>query len=796
MSADPTEAFLVSLGQSQLLDAAQLADVRAWVEEFRPDPQTLAKELTRRGLLTQFQVKEIYKGRAKELTIGSYQLTDLLGEGGMGRVFKAKHMRLGRDVALKVIRKEKLANPVAVSRFRQEIHAAAQLSHPNVVMAFDAEEVEGGGLCLSMEYVEGTDLTKLVRANGPMPIPMACDAIRQAAVGLQHAFERGLVHRDVKPSNLLLTPRGQVKVLDLGLALLQDPVYAGGEQANRVTQDGFVLGTPDFLAPEQAQNPTGVDIRADVYALGATLFYLVTGRVPYEGANPTEKLLKHVTEPPPSLLKYLPDAAPQLAALIVWIMAKRPDDRPQTPMQVAMALLPFCPPQSGSYPMPTAPASNPRRPAEVPAPAARGVLPMQPAAMNTVPGQPPAMRAAMPQAVPVLPPPPYGLPQPIPGHYPYPAASAAPFPMPQPAGPNPFTEMGDVVEDEEDERPRGKKKGRTRDEEDEPKRPKGDGIRVRKPKTRSNLPLFIFGGVAALVLLIILGSVVIYGVTRQVNAAKELEPKFDNAYGMTMVKIAPGEFTMGSPDSEDGREDNEGPTGKVILTQPFYMSTTEVTQGQYLEMMGSTPSLNVKRVRQSLGNRMPVDNVTYDQALEVCRRLTGKESGRRPGWGYRLATEAEWEYCARAGTSTPFAFGGVIQMYKHGIFLEMKDDPYWEPNPEGKTRETKNAYPVAGKAGEDKDYEDIRRQPNAFGLFDMHGNLWEWCSDYYSENLPGAERTDPTGPDSANSGVRVIRGGAWNEGAKLARSASRAYHDPKSSNNAIGFRVVFAELKK
>ncbi len=790
MSADPTEAFLVSLGQARLLDADQLADVRAWADEFRPDPQTLAKELTRRGLLTQFQVKEIYKGRAKELTIGSYQLTALLGEGGMGRVFKAKHMRLGRDVALKVIRKEKLSNPVAVSRFRQEIHAAAQLSHPNVVMAFDAEEAEGGGLCLSMEYVEGTDLTKLVRANGPMPIPMACDAIRQAAIGLQHAFERGLVHRDVKPSNLLLTPRGQVKVLDLGLALLQEPTYAGGEVANRVTQDGFVLGTPDFLAPEQAQNPTGVDIRADVYALGATLYYLVTGRVPYEGANPTEKLLKHVTEPPPSLRKYLPDAPPQLDALIGWIMAKRPDDRPQTPMQVAMALLPFCPPQSGSYPMP--PASNPRRPAELSAPAANPVLPMQPTALHTVPGQPPAMRAAMPQAMP------QSMPQaqPMPAHYAYPAAVAAPYLPPQPTGPNPFGGMDEEVD--EDEPPR-RRKGRSRDEDESPKPAKADGIRVRQPKKRSNLPLFIFGGVAVVVLLIAVGSIVVYYGTREVNAAKPLEAKFENPYGLTMVKIEPGEFTMGSPDSEDRRDDSEGPTGKVTLTKPFYMSTTEVTQGQYLELMGSTPSLNVKSGRQSLGNRMPVDNVSYNQALEYCRRLTGKESSRRPGWGYRLPTEAEWEYCARAGTSTPFAFGKVIQMYKHGIFDdEVADDPYCEPNPEGRTRITKIPYPVSGKPGDpvDKDFDDIRRQPNAFGLFDMHGNLREWCGDYYAENHPGGDRTDPTGPESANSGVRVIRGGSWKDAATKCRSASRDFRAPKESDNTIGFRVVFAELKK
>ena len=775
MSADPTEAFLVSLGQAQLLDEAQLADVRSWVEEYRPDPPLLAKELTRRGLLTPFQVKEIYKGRAKELTIGSYQLVDLLGEGGMGRVFKAKHLRLGRDVALKVIRKEKLSNPVAVGRFRQEIHAAAQLSHPNVVMAFDAEEAEGGGLCLSMEYVEGTDLTKLIRANGPMPIPMACDAIRQAAIGLQHAFERGMVHRDVKPSNLLLTPRGQVKVLDLGLALLHEPNFAGGENANRVTQEGFVLGTPDFLAPEQAQNPTGVDIRADVYALGATLYYLVTGRVPYEGATPTEKMLKHVTEPPPSVLKYLPGAPPQLDQLIAWIMAKRPEDRPQTPAQVAMALTPFCPVQQGSYPMPAAPMPSSMGYALPPQAMARPVLPAQPAAMNTIPSQPPAMRAAAPPAFPAMP---------------------APKPHVAPAGPNPFASFDNLADEEAQERPRAKKKGRSNDDEEPRSKKRGDAdsIRVRKLKTRSNLPLVIFAGGAILVLLISLGSIVVYFVTREVQSAKPLEDKFDNAFGMTMVKIEPGEFQMGSPAGEERREDNEGPVGTVKLTQPFYISATEVTQGQYLDLMGNSPSINAKSFNRTLSNRIPVDNVTYENAKEFCEKLTKKESGHRPGWGYRLPTEAEWEYCARAKTTTPFAFGPKLMYQKQGAFIEEAEDPYWESNP-AVTKNRNLPLPVAARAGEsDKGFEDLRREPNAFGLYDMHGNVWEWCGDFYAENYPAGERTDPTGPREAPAGARVIRGGSWNETAAKSRSASRDFKLPRESGNNIGFRVVYAKL--
>ena len=344
----PADPLLASLARTGLLDPQQAASVREWADAAGADAPAVMRELTVRRWMTDFQAREIGRGKSDELAIGPYVLLDILGEGGMGRVYRARHTRLGRDVALKVIRKDKLSNPTVVSRFQQEIHAAAQLSHPNVVMAFDAES-EGDNFFLSMEYVEGTDLTKLVRQNGPMPLPHAADAIRQAALGLQHAHERGLVHRDIKPSNLLYTPRGQVKLLDLGLALLNQADLPGGENAARVTQQGFVLGTPDFLAPEQAQNPTGVDIRADIYGLGATLFYLLTARVPYDGATPTDKLLAHITAPPPDLLRHRPDAPPQLADIVRWMMAKRPDDRPQTPAQVATALVPFGLPQSAVH---------------------------------------------------------------------------------------------------------------------------------------------------------------------------------------------------------------------------------------------------------------------------------------------------------------------------------------------------------------------------------------------------------------------------------------------------------------
>ncbi len=368
-AADPTATFLAALRASGLLPPDRLADLAAWANVTRPDVQGLAKEAHRRGGLTPFQIKEVFKGRGADLTLGPYVFLDLLGEGGMGRVYKARHTRLGRDEAVKVIRKEKLAHPAAEGRFYAEIQAVSKMDHPNVVAAYDAGQV-GDTHYYAMELIDGTDLTRVVRERGALPVPEACEYVRQAALGLHHAHEMGLVHRDVKPSNLIVTRNGrQVKVVDLGLARVEQ----SNEDAHRITQEGFVIGTPDFLAPEQARDPGGVDIRADVYALGATLYYLLTAKVPYDGASPTEKLLKHCTEPPPELLAARPDAPPPLADLLRWFMAKRADDRPQTPAVMAAALQPFCPrpvPGSGGY----APVPQHRPPAWPAHPAAAPVL--------------------------------------------------------------------------------------------------------------------------------------------------------------------------------------------------------------------------------------------------------------------------------------------------------------------------------------------------------------------------------------------------------------------------------------
>jgi serine/threonine protein kinase/WD40 repeat protein len=265
--------------------------------------------------------------------IPGYEVLGVLGQGGMGSVLRARHLKLGRTVALKLMRPECLASPGAVRRFQREVRALARLSHPNIVAAFDAGQLDGC-LYLVMEHVEGTDLARLVERAGPLPVAQACDHICQAALGLQHAHERGLVHRDVKPSNLLVTPSGVVKLLDLGLARLRPAL---GESSTTLTREGALMGTPDFIAPEQALESRGVGPPADLYSLGCTLYFLLAGRPPYPGGTLAHKLLCH-QQAEPAPLEQLAGAPADVVAVVQKMMAKRPEDRYPSAAAVAGAL--------------------------------------------------------------------------------------------------------------------------------------------------------------------------------------------------------------------------------------------------------------------------------------------------------------------------------------------------------------------------------------------------------------------------------------------------------------------------
>jgi formylglycine-generating enzyme required for sulfatase activity/tRNA A-37 threonylcarbamoyl transferase component Bud32 len=271
-----------------------------------------------------------------------YEILQLLGQGGMGAVYKARHQKMDRLVALKVIHARMLDNPKAVERFQREVKAAAKLEHPNIVRAYDADEA-GGTHFLVMEFVEGTDLAKYVARKGPLPVAYACHFVRQVALALEHAHDRGMVHRDIKPHNLMLVqPPGQpvaalVKVMDFGLALLAQE----GATASGLTGDNVLMGTSDYLAPEQAQDAHRADIRADVYSLGCTLYHLLAGRAPFAGSGTAAaKIMAHATAEVP--LAELPAAVPaELRAVLAKMTAKEPGQRYQTPAEVAAALAPF-----------------------------------------------------------------------------------------------------------------------------------------------------------------------------------------------------------------------------------------------------------------------------------------------------------------------------------------------------------------------------------------------------------------------------------------------------------------------
>jgi len=268
--------------------------------------------------------------------LGEYRLLGKLGQGGMGTVYKALHTELDRVVALKVLPMGRLADDRAVARFKREIQAAGRLEHPHIVRALDAREVEGTRF-LVMEYVDGLDLSELVQRLGPLPIADACELVRQAALGLQYAHEHGLVHRDVKPSNLMLTRDGQIKVLDLGLARFRAEQPAGKE----MTDTGQAMGTADYMAPEQVSDSRGVDIRADIYSLGCTLYKLLSGRAPFSGPkykSSYDKMTAHVREPVPPIEDSRERIPEELVAVMNRLLAKDPAQRYATPGEVAKAV--------------------------------------------------------------------------------------------------------------------------------------------------------------------------------------------------------------------------------------------------------------------------------------------------------------------------------------------------------------------------------------------------------------------------------------------------------------------------
>ena len=297
------------------------------------DPAKFAGLLVRDAILTYFQAEQLLQGKYKRFTIGKYKVLEKLGAGGMGQVFLCEHKLMRHRVAVKVLPTAKADDPSSLERFYREARAVAAVDHPNIVRAYDIDQDEHLHF-LVMEYVDGTNFQDLVKKVGPLEVVRACHYVYGAAVGLQHAHEIGLVHRDIKPGNILVDRAGVVKILDMGLARF----FHDDDDTLTKKYDENILGTADYLAPEQALDSHSVDIRADIYSLGATFYYLLTGGSPFPDGTVAQKLLWHQNRPPRPIKPLRPDMPDDLIAVLDRMMMKDMAQRFQTPAEVMAAL--------------------------------------------------------------------------------------------------------------------------------------------------------------------------------------------------------------------------------------------------------------------------------------------------------------------------------------------------------------------------------------------------------------------------------------------------------------------------
>jgi serine/threonine-protein kinase len=334
MPAPALESFLNCLRRSGLIDedeAGRIVEDLAKAGVDVRDPKKVAAALVQNGTLTKWQAENLLRGKRRGFMLGKYRLLGLLGRGADSSVYKAEHILMRRPCAIKVLPAKNLSGTAALARFQREARAVSKLDHVNIVRAYDLGRDKDGKTdihFLVMELVEGESFEERVARDGPLPAVDAAELIRQAAEGLAHAHISGIIHRDVKPANLLVDRDGIVKILDLGLAKMSDIL----------SDDSPVLGTADFLAPEQALEAKTVDARSDIYSLGCTFYFLLCGHAPFAGGTLSERLVRHLFEAPVGIAKRRPELPEDLTAIVHRLIAKNPDERVQTTAELASQL--------------------------------------------------------------------------------------------------------------------------------------------------------------------------------------------------------------------------------------------------------------------------------------------------------------------------------------------------------------------------------------------------------------------------------------------------------------------------
>ena len=731
------ETFLSQLSDSGILSDQKLR-AAAHKKSEHQDGESLAKEMIKSGHLTKYQAEQILSGKGKNLCMGQYVLLEKLGAGGMGQVYKAYHPGMDRIVAIKVIlAKGKIAEE-SVRRFEREVKAAAKLSHPNIITVYDAGNANGRHFMV-MELVKGQDLNIIVHRKGTLGVSETINFIKQVARGLAFAHENRVIHRDIKPANLLLDTNGNVKILDMGLAKISS--RENEEKVSMLTGTTSIMGTVDFMSPEQGLSSRDVDARADMYSLGATLYYLLTKQVMYAGDTAFAKLIAHSELPIPSLKAIRPDVSDNLEFIYTKMVAKQVEDRYQSMLELIQDLDAT---EKGS--------ASTKNLTEL-----STIYSLQDEfgemgvnRLSSKTGSPSSKStklfkekdykiALIATGAVIL----------VSG-----IVAFALFAIGRPSNPQKEVALKNVIANENT----ASVKNKGSIENVKPVAPiKENSGKATPPVTVPVAPAIPKLGppevMPTTINLLEAPFTKIKANEKQNEVAKilrkEVEEKVDlgNGVRLDLVLIPAGKFVMGSPPTEIGHHTSET-QHEVTLTKPFYIGKYEVTQEQWETISGNNPS-------ETKGPNLPVTSVSWDDCQTFIKKLNEKTKG-----SYRLPTEAEWEFSCRAGTTIAYSFGSSIK----------KNDANFGD----------------GMAGFIKPVGSYKANP--YGLYDMHGNVYEWCEDWFASYAAGIV-TNPKGPAAAE--LRVLRGGSFGSNDENSlRCANRFFSAPSNRFTGVGFRLV------
>ena len=669
--------------------------------------------------------------------LGKYKLLKLLGRGGMGEVWLAEHLKLHGQVAIKILAAEVAQDPEMVERFLREARAAFSIYHPNIIRIHDVGSLDQLHY-FAMDYVPGKTLAQLIHYQGPLPPSQVVKLSCQVLSALQAAHQAGVVHRDLKPDNIILDHTGNAVVTDFGIAKVAAMAA--------LTRAGVFVGTPQYVSPEQVQCRP-VDARSDLYSWGVVMYEMATGQIPFQGPDTKSILYKHLHDTPRPPAQLQGSVPPELERVILRALAKDPAQRYQSAQEMLEDL------EARDMALPPAPQPEPTRVsppatqilAQTPPRSSRVWLGALLAALLALGGGGLWWWSARQSApAPVATKAPASAPLAIPAP-PSPTATE-PQAAPSARGPQAATSATAPQAALTDSSPTSRQEAAT-----VPSKPAPETAHTAPSSAPQSLPQQNGPKPVPAVVPFQKGEP-----PPQATASTPLAApsRIRNDLGMEFVLIPAGSFSMGSPPQEVGREGGEEPCHQVTITRPFYLQTTEVTKEQWREVMGEDPSY----FKGCSGN-CPVENLSWQQARKFVAKLNARDKTDR----YHLPSEAQWEYACRAGGEKAFGWGqDPSQLGGHGWYLGNADSI---------------THAVAGKV------------PNAWGLHDMQGNVAEWCADYYQRGYyADSPSQDPPGPPRGMD--RVYRGGSVLDEAETLRCAWRGSSRPSVKVIKVGLRVA------